>query len=68
MYSKQLKPWEQIREPQLKKKRKHQKFPDGLVVTILGFHCHGLASVPSWGTEIPKVMQPGQKTKQKSKA
>ena len=68
MYSKQLKPWEQIREPQFKKKRKQQKFPDGLVVTILDFHCHGLALVPSWGTEIPKAMQPGQKTKQKSKA
>ena len=35
------------------KKKKMEKFPDGLVVRILGFHCCGLGSVPGRGTEIP---------------
>ena len=30
--------------------------PDGLVVRILGFHCHGLGSVPGGGTGIPQAL------------
>ena len=29
------------------------EFPGDLVVSIPGFHCHGLGSVPGQGTEIP---------------
>ena len=38
-----------------------KEFPGGLVVMILGFHCHGLGSVPRWGTEIPQAVQHSQK-------
>ena len=31
------------------------EFPGGLVVRIPGFHCHGLSSVPGWGSEIPQT-------------
>ena len=30
--------------------------PDGLVVRILGFHCHGLGSIPGGGTGIPQAL------------
>ena len=39
-----------------------REFPGGLVVRILGFHCHGLGSIPSQGTEIPQAAWHGQKT------
>ena len=39
------------------------EFPGGLVVRIPGFHCHGLGSIPGWGTEIPQDMWCGQKKK-----
>lgn len=29
-----------------------REFPGGLMVRILSFHCCGLSSIPSWGTEI----------------
>ena len=28
------------------------EFLGGIVVIILGFHCHGLGSNPGWGTQI----------------
>lgn len=28
-----------------------RNFPGGLLARILGFHCHGLGSIPGWGTE-----------------
>ena len=37
-----------------------EKFPGGLVVRILGFHCCNLGSVPGWGSEIPQAMQCGK--------
>ena len=45
------------------KRRQAWEFPGGLVVWILGFHCHGLGSIPGWGaegTEMPQAMQHGQ--------
>ena len=30
-----------------------REFPGGLEVRALSFHCHGLGSIPGWGTEIP---------------
>ena len=30
-----------------------RRFPDGLMVRIPGFHCHGLGSVPFWGNRDP---------------
>ena len=46
----------------------HQKinqreFPSGLVVRILGFHCHDQGSIPRWETEIPLAMWCGQRKK-----
>ena len=38
-----------------------REFPGGLVIKILGFHGHGLGSVPGRGTEIPQAMQHGYK-------
>ena len=35
-------------------------FPEGPVVRTPSFHCRGLGSVPSWGTEIPQIMQCSQ--------
>ena len=35
------------------KDRINWEFPGGLVVRILGFHCHGPGSIPGQGTEIP---------------
>ena len=32
-------------------------FPGGLVVRILGFHCHSASSIPGQGTEIPQAAQ-----------
>ena len=32
------------------------EFPSVVVVRILSFHCHGLDSVPGWGTEILQVV------------
>ena len=37
------------------------EFPDGLILKIWGFHCHGPGSIPGRGTEILKAMQHGQK-------
>ena len=37
------------------------KFPGGIVVRILGFHCHGLGSVPGQGPEISQVTWPKNK-------
>ena len=31
------------------------------MVRILGFHCHGLGSIPGQGTEIPQAAVDGQK-------
>ena len=42
------------------------EFPDTLVVRIPGFHCHGLGSIPGWGTGIPQASRSGQKWKKKS--
>ena len=42
-----------------------REFPGGLVVRILGFHCHGLGSIPSQRTEILQAMRRGQKKKRK---
>ena len=33
-----------------------REFPGGLMVRILSFHCCGLSSTPSWGTEILLVI------------
>ena len=38
------------------------EFPGGSVVRTLCFHRHGWDSIPGWGTEIPPIMQPSQKT------
>ena len=43
------------------------EFPGGLVVRILGFHCHGLGSIPGQGTEIPQATWCGQKKRKKKK-
>ena len=42
---------------------KNREFPGGLVLRILGFHCHGLGSIPGWGTEILQAVWCGQKKK-----
>ena len=42
------------------------KFPDGLLVRIPGFHCHGLGSVAGQGTEILKIAWHSQKMKKKN--
>ena len=39
------------------------EFPGGLMVRILGFHCHGPGSIPGWETEIPQAMQCSHKKK-----
>ena len=44
-----------------------QEFPGGLVVRILGFHCHGPGSVPGWGAEILQAMCCDLKKKKKKK-
>ena len=44
-----------------KRKKKKREFPGGLVVRILGFHCHGPGSIPGQGTEIPQAGH-GQKS------
>ena len=41
--------------------------PDGLVVRILGVHCHGLGSVPGGGTEIPQALCCAQNKKKNKK-
>ena len=40
-----------------------REFPGGLVVRILGFHCHGAGSIPGQGTENPQAVRRGQKKK-----
>lgn len=40
------------------------ELPDGLVVRILGIHCHGRGSVPGWGAS--HVAQPKQRKKKRS--
>ena len=37
---------------------KHTEFPGDLVVRIPQLHCHGLGSIPGWGTEIPRAAWP----------
>lgn len=37
------------------------------MVRILGFHCHGLGSVPGGGTEIPRGARHGQNKDKPSK-
>ena len=44
-----------------------REFPGGLVVRILGFHCHGSGSVPGQGTEIPQAAWHDQKKRRKRK-
>ena len=43
----------------------NSEFPGGLVVRILGFHCHAQGSVPGLETEVSQAMQHGQKKKKK---
>lgn len=38
-----------------------REFSSGLVVRILGFPCHGLGSIPGWGTEIPQPCSAAKK-------
>ena len=45
----------------IKLKTSCREFPVGLVVRILGFHCHGLGSIFEQGTEILQAAQCGQK-------
>ena len=42
---------------------KNREFPGGLVLRILGFHCHGPVSVPGQGTEIPQATQQNKQKK-----
>ena len=42
-----------------------REFPGVLVVRTLGFHCHGLGSIPSWGTEILPAVGCGWKKKKR---
>ena len=46
------------------------EFPGALVLRIPGFHCHGLGSIPSQGTEILKIMliSQGKKKKENQKS
>lgn len=37
------------------------QFPGGLVVRICYFQCHGLASIPGQGNEIPQAIMRSQK-------
>ena len=54
-------------------KRSVWVFPGGLVVSILGFQCHGQSSIPGRGTEIPRAVwcekqtTPSKKKKKKKK-
>ena len=41
------------------------EFSGGLEVRILGFHCHGLGSIPGWGSEVPQTTRHSQKKKEK---
>ena len=43
------------------------EFPGSPVVRTQRFHCHGLGSIPGWGTKIPEAAQNGQKKKKKRK-
>ena len=38
-----------------------KEFPCGPVVRVLGFHCHGLCSIPGQGTELSQAMRCGQR-------
>ena len=46
---------------------KVREFPGGLVVSILGFHCHSPYSVPGWGTEILHCHSQKKKKKELAK-
>ena len=35
-----------------------REFPGGPVVRTRRFHCHGLGSIPGWGTKIPQAGWP----------
>lgn len=43
---------------------KVREFPGGLVISILGFHCHSPCSVPGWGTDILHCHSQKKKKKQ----
>ena len=43
------------------------EFPGGLALRVPGFHCHGLGSIPSQGTEILKIMLISQEKKKKKR-
>ena len=36
------------------------EYPVGPVVRTHRFHCHGLGSIPGWGTKIPQATQRNQ--------
>ena len=55
--------WERLLS--LVKKYPCGEFPGGSVVRTWYFHCHGLGSIPGWGTKILQAMQHGQKEKEK---
>ena len=44
-----------------------REFSGGLVVRILGFHCHGPGSDSGWGTEILMLLGMAKKEKKKKK-
>lgn len=39
---------------------KGDEFPGGLVVKIMGFHCHGTGSIPGWESKVQQAVQRGQ--------
>ena len=48
------------------KERAWREFPGGLVVTIPGFCCHGLGSIPGRGTEMPQAVQPKKRERERA--
>ena len=48
-------------------KQAEWEFPGGLLVSISGFHCHGLGSIPGRGTEIPQAEWLGKKKRVRKK-
>ena len=47
------------------RKQAEREFPGGLLVSIPGFHCHGLGSIPGRRTEIPQAEWLDKKKKKK---
>lgn len=41
-----------------------KEFPGGLVVRILGFHCHSLGSILGQRTEIPQAVSMAENKKE----